>query len=180
MFTQKVRRVALGAKRACGWQWQRQGKQVKRPEPSRLVKGKPDGKLSMVGGLADFHAFYRAEGLQERLAKEFDHLETGKSVVYPMHAQLQLLLDLAALGVERVFGPEMLAHDALFEYLAGGAVPSVDVLYDDLRRFDPDALETLELLVAEQAMSVVREANLSQLTIDIDPTVEPVFGEKQF
>ena len=99
---------------------------MKRPEPSRLDKGKPDGKLSMVGGLADFHAFHRVEGLQGRLAEQFDHLETGKSVVYPLHAQLQLLIELAALGVERVFGLEMSGSPigALFEYPGGrcGAV----------------------------------------------------------
>jgi hypothetical protein len=38
----------------------------------------------------------------------------------------------------------MFAADPLFVHLAGGSVPSIDILYDDLRRFDAQALEDLE------------------------------------
>ena len=60
-----------------------------------------------------------------------------------MHTQMQLLLDAAVVGARRVFDFEWLATDPLFEHLAGGAVQSIDTLYDDLRRFGPDELEAL-------------------------------------
>lgn len=95
-----------------------------------------------------------------------------------MHTQMQLLIDAAVVGGKRVFDVEWLAGDPLFTHLAGGAVPSVDVLYDDLRRFGAQELEDLEALVAEQGLEPVREKRWRELTVDIDTTVTPVFGEQ--
>lgn len=107
------------------------------------------------------------------------HLKVGKRVVYPMHTQMQLLVDAAVAGAKRVFDFEWLAGDPLFTHLAGGAVPSVDVLYDDLRRFGPHELEHLEELVAEQGLKSVRDGRSTELTVDIDTTVTPLFGEQE-
>jgi hypothetical protein len=41
-------------------------------------------------------------------------------VVYPMPAQLRLLMDAALVGEARVFGIEALSADPLFVHLAGG------------------------------------------------------------
>jgi hypothetical protein len=127
----------------------------------------------------DFNAFVQREGLGRQLARDFGHLKEGKQVVYPMHTQMQLLIDAAVVGAQRVFDFEWLATDPLFEHLAGGAVPSVDTLYDDLRRFGPEELEQLESVVAEQGLQLLRERRPERVTIDIDTTVMPLFGHQE-
>lgn len=92
---------------------------------------------------------------------------------------MQLLLDAAVAGAKRVFDFEWLAGDPLFTHLAGGAVPSIDVLYDDLRRFGPEELEDLEALVAEHGLEPLRGKKWAELTVDIDTTVTPLFGEQE-
>ena len=179
-FTQKVRRSALGAPRAPGRKWQQGGNRVKRPDPTRWVRGAPATNLSAVGGLAEFGAFCRTEGIDEQLSKQFGAMKTGSGVVYPMDAQLRLLIDAAIVGIPRVFGLEGMASDPLFTLLAGGAMPSIDTVYRDMQRFEPDTLERLEKLMAEQGLALVRDAGLQQLTLDIDPTVMELFGEQQY
>jgi hypothetical protein len=132
--TWKVRRPSVGSKRAPGWEWQAKGRQVRRATARALRAGKPDASLSSVGGLASFNAFVQAERVGRTLYERFGHLKVGSRVVYPMHTQMQLLVDAAVAGAKRVFDFEWLAGDPLFTHLAGGAVPSIDILYD-LRRF---------------------------------------------
>lgn len=177
--TRKVRRATLGSKRAPGWEWQDAGRRVRRADVRELKHGPDDPTLSGLGGLVDFNAFVQREGLGRRLARDFGHLKLGRRVVYPMHGQMQLLIDAAVVGAQRVFDFEWLATDPIFVHLAGGAVPSVDTLYDDLRRFGPEELERLELLVAEQGLALLRERRLERVTIDIDTTVMPLFGSQE-
>ena len=177
--TRKVRRATLGSKRAPGWQWQDAGRRVRRADVRELKRGPDDPTLSGVGGLVDFNAFVQRERLGRRLARDFGHLKTGKQVVYPMHTQMQLLIDAAVVGARRVFDFEWLATDPIFEHLAGGAVPSIDTLYDDLRRFGPEELEGLEALMAEQGLQLLRDGRLDRVTIDIDTTVMPLFGHQE-
>lgn len=151
--TWKVRRPSVGSKRAPGWEWQAKGRQVRRATARALRAGKPDASLSSVGGLASFNAFVQAERVGRTLYERFGHLKVGSRVVYPMHTQMQLLVDAAVAGAKRVFDFEWLAGDPLFTHLAGGAVPSIDILYDDLRRFGAQELEDLEALVAEQGLN---------------------------
>jgi hypothetical protein len=82
-------------------------------------------------------------------------------------------------GGQRVFDLEMLAVDPLFAHLAGGSVPSIDILYDDLRRFDEQALEDLEELLAHHGVAPLRERRMSEVFLDIDTTVTPLFGEQE-
>jgi len=124
-----------------------------------------------------FNAFVQRHGIGRRLRKDFGHLKTGRGVVYPMAAQMQLLLDASVAGARRVFDFEALAADPIFRHLAGGIVPSIDIIYDDLRRFEAADLEKLEALVAEQGLQPVRDAKLRELTVDVDTTVTPLFGE---
>lgn len=177
--TWKVRRATLGSKRAPGWEWQDAGRRVRRADVRELKRGPDDPALSGVGGLVDFNAFLQRERFGRRLAQDFGYLKVGRRVVYPMHTQMQLLIDAAVVGARRVFDFEWLATDPIFEHLAGGAVPSVDTLYDDLRRFGPDALERLEMLIAEQGLALVRKRRLDSITIDIDTTVTPLFGHQE-
>jgi hypothetical protein len=144
-----------------------------------LARGPDDPSLSGLGGLVDFNAFVQREKLGQRLTRDFGHLKSGKQVVYPMHTQIQLLIDAAIVGARRVFDFEWLAADPLFEHLAGGAVPSIDTLYDDLRRFGPDEREQLEAVVADHGLRLLRERRPKRVTIDIDTTVTPVFGHQE-
>jgi hypothetical protein len=174
--TSKVRREALGSKRPEGRRLQGQGRRVRRAQVGRLRRGKPDPRVTGVGGLVDFNRFSQSLGLGAELRRGFGHVKSGARVVYPMHTQLQLLLDLAVVGGERIFRLETFAADPLFKHLAGGFVPSIDTLYDDLRRLGPAELEGLEKLASVHGLAPVRAAKFERLTIDIDTTVTPVFG----
>jgi Transposase DDE domain group 1 len=177
--TRKVRRRSAGGKPSRGWEMQRAGRKVRRADVRKLHIGEPDARLTTVGGLVSFNAFAREQGLYRQLARRFGHLKTGRGVVYPMGAQMQLLLDMSVAGGQRVFDLEMLAADPLFVHLAGGSVPSIDVLYDDLRRFDPPALEDLEEVLAEQGSAPLRGRRLREVFVDLDTTVTPLFGTQE-
>ena len=177
--TEKVRRRGAGGKPALGWEWQRTGRRVRRADVRRLHVGATDANLTTVGGLASFNAYTRKLGLHRELGRRFGDLKVGRRVVYPMSAQMQLLLDLSVAGGQRVFDLEMLATDPLFVHLAGGTLPSIDILYDDLRRFDANSLESLEQVVAEHGVAPLRERRLSEVFLDIDTTVMPLFGEQE-
>jgi hypothetical protein len=141
--------------------------------------GKPDPNLTSVAGLVMFGAFLRAIGVDRQLREAFGDMKTGRSVVYPMAAQLRMLLDLFVLGEHRVFGLESLSADSLFTYLCGGVVPSLDTTYRDLTRFDNDSLSKLEGLMAQHGLETVRRTKKLRVAhLDIDTTVEPVFGEE--
>jgi hypothetical protein len=126
-----------------------------------------------------FNAFTREEGLGRELRRRFGHLKKGHMVVYPMHSQLELLIDACVAGASRVFDLEWLAADPIFTRLSGGAVPSIDVLYDDLRRFSADELEAMEELVADHGLHTLRARKWKQVTLDIDTTVTPLFGSQE-
>ncbi len=177
--TRKVRRRSAGGKPSGGWKLQREGRKVRRADVRNLHIGAPDARLTTVGGLVSFNAYVRELGLHRELARRFGHLKTGRGVVYPMGSQMQLLLDMSVAGGQRVFDLEMLAADPLFVHLAGGSVPSIDVLYDDLRRFDPPALEDLEAVLAEQGAAPLRAQRLREVFVDLDTTVTPLFGTQE-
>lgn len=144
--------------------------------------GRSDPNLTGVAGLVGFGVYLRRIELDQQLGAMFGALKARPSVVYPMAAQLRLLVDAFAVGETRVFGVEGLAADPLFVQLAGGAVPSIDTLYDDLNRFDDDSLEGLESMVGEQGLARVSGLRRRQdafVHMDIDTTVTPVFGEHE-
>lgn len=172
--TRKVRRDATGGKRGDGHKRRRA---ITRPDPGRIRIGKPDPNLTSVAGLVMFGAFLRALGVDRALREAFGGMKTGRGVVYPMAAQLRLLLDLFVIGEPRVFGLESLSSDTLFTYLSGGVVPSIDTVYRDLKRFDETSIETLEEMMAQHGLSALSSKKRSVVHLDIDTTVEPVFGE---
>lgn len=135
--------------------------------------------MTCVAGLAEFGAFVREHGVDRELGALFGHLKLGARVVYPMSAQLRLMLDLHVAGEGRPFGIEAMAHDALFVQLAGGFVPSVDILYDDLERFGPDEIARLEELMAQKTLARLRSRRLKSIHVDIDTTVTVLFGEQE-
>ncbi len=126
-----------------------------------------------------FGVYVRRLGVDRSLRLMFEDLKTGRSVVYPMQTQVRLLLDANVVGEERVFGLEALGADPLFVKLAGGSVPSLDTVYRDLCRMDEMDLAGLELLMADHGLEDVRKRKLSVAHLDIDTTVEPLFGTQQ-
>jgi hypothetical protein len=133
-----------------------------------------------VAGLVDFGAWARATGVDRELAASFQRLKPlTRRVVYPMGGQLRLLLDMFVAGEGRVFAVESLAADALFLHLCGGSVPSPDVLYDDLNRFDEEAIVDAEAMVASHGLTRAKAARLRTAHLDVDTTVEVLFGSQE-
>jgi hypothetical protein len=125
-----------------------------------------------------FGVFLRGLGIDQEMLEAFGLLKSDDSV-YPMGAQLRMLIDMFVVGEHRVFGLESLAADALFVRLAGGVIPSLDTVYRDLSRFDSAMTERLERMVAEQGLAEVRGElkAAKEVHLDIDTTVNPLFCE---
>jgi hypothetical protein len=177
--TQKVRRDVRGGKRGQGWELQRKGKRVRRPDPRKLEIVGGESTLTSVAGLAEFEGFLMDKGVGRLLGGLFGHMKSGPMVVYPMPGQIRLMLDLHVAGEGRPFGLEALAHDPLFVHLAGGHVPSVDILYDDLQRFEPAELAVLEELMARTTLDRLKAKRPEIVHVDIDTTVTTVFGHQE-
>ena len=160
-------------RRTGGSNQKRQGSKVRRRDPRKVSIGRPDAALSGVGGLVEFGRFCVQERLDAAL-RGLRRLKPDRRTRYSMPDIVRLLLDANVAGESRVFGIEHLATDPLFRHLAGGEVPSIDTLYRDLARFDDAAIGLLENVMAAQGLAAVR--GLRELHVDIDTTVEPVFG----
>jgi hypothetical protein len=171
-----VRRDVRGGKRGDG---HRRHQRIRRADPTRMRRGKSDATLTGVAGLASFGHFCRRKGIDAELRRRFLRLKRGAMVVYPMEAQLRLLLDANVAGEARVFGLESLAADPLFVRLAGGVVPSIDTVYRDLCRFDDTAIADLETMMVEQGLASVLALQATRVHLDVDTTVECVFGSQE-
>jgi hypothetical protein len=174
--TGKVRRDVTGGKRGFG---NKRDRAIRRPDPRKIRSGAPDPALTAVGGLVSFGAFLRDLGVDRELKQAFGHLKASRSVIYPMGAQMRLLLDMFVAGEHRVFGLEALAADPLFVLLAGGGAPSLDTVYRDLARFEELSLATLDEMLAHHGLVETRAQRWTEAHVDIDTTVEPVFGEHE-
>ena len=152
---------------------------MRRPDPTAITVDPTDRALTSFGGLIGFAAFLRRLGIDRELSRRYSRLKAGRNVVYPMGTQLRLLLDTYVVGEAHVFGVEALAADPLFVHLAGGVVSSIDTLYDDLARFDDDAIADLEALMAEHGLARVSCLRPARLHVDIDTTVTVLFGEQE-
>jgi hypothetical protein len=172
----KVRRDVRGGKRGDG---DRRHERIRRADPTRIHRGQGDTTLTGVAGLASFGSFCRRKGVDAELRRLFFRLKSSPMVVYPMEAQLRLLLDANVAGEARVFGLESLAADPLFVRLAGGVVPSIDTVYRDLCRFDDQAVADLEAMMVEQGLVAVHELKSKSVHLDVDTTVECVFGSQE-
>ena len=172
--TRKVRRDFVGGKRGDG---DRRTRAIRRPDPRRIHVGPTDPSLTAVAGLVMFGAFVREIGLDKQMRQLFGDLKSRTLGIYPMEAQLRLLIDLFVVGEQRVFGVEGLAADPLFVLLAGGVIPSIDTLYRDLDRFDEQAVGELTSMMVLHGLMAVRQLRRRKVVhLDIDTTVTPVFG----
>ena len=154
-------------------------RRVRRRDPRKVRSGPDDASLTSFAGLVDFGRFTREIGLDRELRRGLADMKTGLAVVYPMADQVRTLVDLFVTGEHRVFGLEAAAADPLFVHLAGGCVCSVDTMYRDLARFDDDRNVWLDSLVGAQVEAVSATARLKEAHLDIDTTVEPVFGHAE-
>ena len=126
----------------------------------------------------DFGIYLRSIGVDGSLAKMFDQFKQGPGVVYPMSAQMRLLIDMFVTGESRVFDIEALAADPLFADLAGGCVPSIPTVYRDLPRLAP-GVPLLEGMVGHQGLHGVGDRRLAEAHVDFDTTVGGLFGEHE-
>ena len=172
-----MRRSALGSKRASGHSIQLV-RRARRVDPFTIHEGAPDRTLTGYGGLVDFARFTRSIGFDGDLTRAFQGLKRSPFVVYPMAFTLRTMVDLCVAGGGRPFDLEHLGADPVFQRLAGGFVPSVDVLYDDLRRFDGTSLAALDAMVGAQAIAVTRPLRLPEAHLDLDTSVLPVASER--
>jgi Transposase DDE domain group 1 len=174
----KLRRDVTGGKRGDGNQRRRA---VRRPDPRKIRVGESDATLTGVAGLVMFGAFLRGLGVDRALADDFGRLKKSRGVIYRMQTQMRMLLDLFMAGEHRIFGLEALAADPLFVLLCGGVVPSLDTVYRDLARFDDEGINALEDMMAQHGLAELRRRRrrLRVAHLDIDTTVEPVFGEHE-
>lgn len=177
--TRKVRRDVRAGKRGQGHRLQELGRKVRRPDPRKIELGADDPALTHLSGLLEFEKYSRARGVHRELLERFDHLKRGPLVVYPMDAQLSLLMDMYVAGEGRVFGLEGHAQDALLIKLAGGYVPSIDVLYDDLARFGEAELRQLHQMMTRVALQRLSQQRPERVHVDIDTTVTELFGEQE-
>jgi len=172
--TRKVRRDLVGGKRGDG---DKRTRAIRRPDPRKIRVGRTDPSLTAVAGLVAFGSFLRDLGVDRTLRQLFGELKSRLLGIYPIEAQLRLLIDAFVVGEHRVFGVEGLAADPLFVMLAGGVLPSVDTLYRDLDRFDDEALHNLTGLMVTHGLVPVRSLRQRRIVhLDIDTTVTPVFG----
>jgi DDE family transposase len=171
--TWKVRRDIAGGKRGSG---NSRHRRVRRPDPRTWHAGAADANLTGVAGLVPFGGYLRKLGVDRELARQFGRLKADPRVVYPMGAQMRLLIDAFAVGEGRVFGLEALAADPLFVDLAGGAVPSLDTVYADLERFADADIALLEAMVAEHGLVDVAKLRGPYVHLDVDTSVVPLFG----
>ena len=58
-------------------------------------------------------------------------------------------------------------------------MPSIDTVYDDLRRFGATELDKLRGVITKQGLLPVQVAGMRDITIDIDTSVTPLFGEQK-
>ena len=173
-----TRRDFVGGKRGNGRKLQFV-RQVRRRDPRKVQRGRSDASLTSVAGLVDFGRFTREVGVDRELYRGLCDMEVGPAVVYPMSDQVRTLIDLFVMGERRVFGLEAAAADALFEHLAGGSVCSIDTMYRDLSRFDEQRIAGLDDLVGGQMIAEVGKSRPREAHLDIDTTVEPVFGHAE-
>lgn len=176
--TGKVRRDIIGGKRGEGHALQQQGRQVRRPDAGKIEVVGTAERLTGSSGLVGFGRFLRAHGFDAELQR-FKRLKKGAGVVYPMPAQMRLLIDAFVAGESRVFGLESLAADPLFVRLAGGTIPCVDTMYRDLCRFDPPSIETLDAMVARWGIDRKALRRHREVHLDIDTSVLPLHGEHE-
>ena len=176
--TGKVRRDTIGGKRGNGHALQERGEQVRRPDAAKIAYTPTRERLTTTSGLVAFGRFLRAEGVDAEL-RQFARLKTGVQVVYPMPAQMRLLLDAHVAGESRVFGLEALAADPLFVRLSGGTVPCVDTVYRDLNRFDDEAIKTLEEMMARWGLDRASLRRHRDVHLDIDTTVNSLHGDHE-
>lgn len=171
--TSKVRRDVVGGKRGAG---NKLARRIRRPDARKIDLGRTDAQLTGHAGLAPFGAFLRELGVDAELERELGHLKSSSRVVYPMGAQLRLLIDAHIAGETRVLGVESLAADPVFVRLCGGTVPSIDTLYRDLDRFGEREIAKLEQIMFERGFDERALRRHDDVHLDLDSTVEPLYG----
>ena len=131
----KVRREVRGGKRGDG---HRRNQRIRRADPTRIHAGRGDPTLTGAAGLASFGVFCREKGVDGELRRRFRRLKSGPAVVYPMEAQLRMLLDSNVAGEARVLGSNRSRpiHSSSVSLVASfpASIPSTATFADSMTR----------------------------------------------
>ncbi|HEX7027253.1 MAG TPA: IS1380 family transposase [Gammaproteobacteria bacterium] len=114
-----------------------------------------------------------------RLAKALQGLSFAKACncLFPLHRILLYLIVGWVLGCQRIFHFRKLQHDPLLSRFLGGRCPHHSLLYKELVRlgkFCPHLKPDLRKVNQE----VIRPCLPSELILDLDSTVETVYGDQ--
>jgi hypothetical protein len=114
-----------------------------------------------------------------KLAKAFRRLSCTKASnsLFPVYRILLYLIVGWMLGCERLFHFRKLQHDSLIKRFLGGRCPHHSLLYKELARLSnscPNLLPELRSINQE----VIRPCLPSDLILDLDSTVETVYGDQ--
>lgn len=100
------------------------------------------------------------------------------NAVFPTHRILQYLIIGWLLGCERLFHFKSLQSDALVAHALGGRLPHHSLLSKELLRLGGNHLELVPGL-RELNRDIIRPALPKSLILDLDSTVETVYGNQQ-
>ena len=169
-----MRRDVRGGKRGDG---DRRHQRIRRADPTRIHRGKEDATLTGVAGLARPGAFVGWKGIDAEFRRLFFRPKRSVLVVYPMDGAGRGCSSMPTWSERHASsGSNRLRPIRFFVRLAGGVVPSLDTVYRDLCRFDDQGVADLEAMMVDQGLASVHVLKTKAVHLDVDTTVECVFG----
>lgn len=114
-----------------------------------------------------------------KLEKALQHLSSIKAgnSLYPVYRILLYLIIGWTLGCERLFHFRKLQYDPLIRRFLGGRCPHHSLLYKELVRLRK-VCPNLRLDIRKVNQEVIRPCLPSELILDLDSTVETVYGDQ--
>lgn len=129
-----------------------------------------------VGGAKPFLEYLE----KIKLAKALNHLNCVKqgNSLFPVYRILLYLIIGWTLGCQRLFHFRTLQNDSLIRRFLGGRCPHHTLLYKELDRLSKSR-PTLTLDLKRLNMEVIAPCLPSELIVDLDSTVETVYGNQE-
>jgi Transposase DDE domain group 1 len=128
-----------------------------------------------VGGSKVFLEYLEKIKLAEALKSVF--CSKASNSLFPVQRILLYLLVGWTLGCERLFHFRRLQHDSLLRHFLGGRCPHHSLLYKELARLGKSG-PNVRLELRKMNHEVIRPCLPSTLILDLDSTVETVYGHQ--
>jgi hypothetical protein len=131
-----------------------------------------------LGGLHALGGFVKRRGVDRKLRDRFREVKAPWAT-WRLDTTLRLLLDAHFAGVERIYHfAEFETEPLLCEQMGVSRLCDLTTLYRDLRRFeDPQLLRALQDVLQEVVVESL--AGQDRVVLDIDSTVETLYGEQE-